>query len=297
RPAKPAIFWLFAYPFAASTGLGFRIWDAGRTGFGPFGLLVLPFVLAGLWRFRARIGTSPLVSVMGGALAFYVLWILVGPSQRIRHFMPLLPAFLLCATIVAERYAAARHGPFLASAVALALAVHMAANLLFALPYLRFHVSGESRDSFLARHLTGYAVVPWLNANLSSGDRVLLAERQLHYYIEPQFYSAAPAKQALIDLRDASRDVRRQWMQMRGQGITHLLLVPGLGEPSPGSALWRLGRALVEAGCAEIAGTMHVRQFPSRTLPTWNLTSVPADVLKLLPDRCQTERLPPGRAG
>ena len=294
RPAKPVIFWLFAYPFAASTGLGFAIWDAGRTGFGSYGLMVLPFVFGGLWRFRARLAESLLFGVALGTIFFYVLWFLAGPSQRIRHFIPLLPAFLLCATIVAERYAAARHGPFLAAAVAIALAVHMAANLLFALPYFRFHVAGESRDSFLARHLTDYAVVPWLNANLSGSDRVLVAERQLNYYIEPPIYYATPTLQTQIDLRDASRDVRRQWTQMRGKGITHLLLVPGLGEPSPGSALWRLGRELVEAGCAEIAVTMNVRQFSSRTLPTWHLTSVPADVLKLRPDRCQAERLPAG---
>ena len=137
-------------------------------------------------------------------------------------------------------------------------------------------------------------MVPWLNANLSSGDRVLVAERQLNYYIEPPLYYAAPTLQTLIDLRDATRDVRRQWTQMRGKGITHLLLVPGLGEPTPSSALWRLGQELVAAGCAEVAVSMPVRMFLSRTLPTLGAHEVPADVLKLLPDRCQLDRLPAG---
>ncbi|MCC7016454.1 MAG: hypothetical protein IT564_04555 [Rhodospirillales bacterium] len=295
RPARPAWAWLFAYPFAASVGLGYSIWDAGRTGFGPYGLLILPFVLAGLWRFRARLAGSLLSGVALGTLIFYVVWFLVGPSQRIRHFIPLLPAFLLCATVAAERYAAAaRLGPYLASGVALALAVHMAANALFALPYLRFLAAGESRGSFLARHLTDYAAVQWLNANLSGGDRVLLVERHLKYHIAPPLFDAAPTLQALIDLRDSARDARRQWTQMRKRGITHLLLIPGLGETAQVSALSRLGRELVAAGCAEIAATLSVHRFMSRTLPAWHEASVPADVLKLRPDRCVPERLPAG---
>ena len=292
-PAKPAIFWLFAYPFAASTGLGHMTWDAGRTGFGPFGLLVLPFVLGGLWRFRARIGSSPLAAVAGGVLAFYVLWILLGPSQRIRHFLPLLPAFFLCAMVATERFAASiRRYNLFATAISVALAVQMVASTLFALPYLRHLVAGESREVFLEQHLVSFEVVGWINANLSLSDLIVVAERQLNYYLDRPALYLLPAYQAQVDLRDANRDVRGQWEALHRHEVTHLLLVPGLAEPTPDSALWRLGRELVGSGCAEIAITMSVRQFISRTLPAWNEFSVPADVLKLRTDRCDPELLP-----
>jgi hypothetical protein len=293
RPAKPAILWLFAYPFAASTGLGFQFWDAGRTGFGPFGLLVLPFALGGLWRFRGRIGTSPLVSVAGGVLSFYILWILAGPSQRIRHFLPFLPAFLLCATVAAARFAAdVRRERFLAAATAIALAVHLAAGALYALPYLRRMATDESREVFLERHLMSFAAARWINANLSPSDRILVTERQLIYYLDRPALYLLPVYQAEVDLRDINRDVRGQWNALGRRGATHLLLIPGLAVANDSSGLWRLGRALVEAGCAEGAAAINVRRFVSRTLPGWNEALVPADILKLRPDRCDPARLP-----
>jgi hypothetical protein len=296
RPAAPAWAWLFLYPFAASVGLGSPLWEAGRTGFGPYGLLALPFVLAGLWQFRDRLAGSPLSGVALGTLAFYVLWFLAGPSQRIRHFIPLLPAFLLCATVAAERYAASvRFGSYLGGAAAITLAVHTAANVLFALPYLRFLVSGESRESFLARHLTDYAAVPWLNANLGPADRLLILERHLRYYIKAPTLPSTPGYQALVDTRPDVRDARKFWAELARQNITHVLLIPShAAADRRDMALWRLSGILLDSGCAEIAATMPVRRFHSRTLTTWHETSVPADVLRLHPDRCQVERLPSG---
>lgn len=296
RPATPAWAWMFAYPFAASVGLGPPLWEAGRTGFGPYGLLVLPFVLAGLWRFRDRLAGSTLSGVALGTLIFYVLWLLAGPSQRIRHLLPLLPAFLLCATVAAERYAAAaRLGPYLASGVALALAVHMAANVLFALPYLRFLAAGESRESFLARHLTDYAAVPWLNAHLGPADRLLILERHLRYHIEAPTLPSTPGYQALVDTRHDLRDARKFWAELDRQNVTHILLIPShAATDRKDMALWRLSGILLDSGCAEVAATINVRRFHSRTLPTWRETSVPAEVLRLRPDRCVPERLPTG---
>lgn len=293
RPGSPAIFWLFLYPFAAGAGLGNTIWEAGRTGLGPFALLVLPFVFGGLWMFRDRLRTSPLFGIALGILFFYVLWFLIGPSQRIRHLLPLWPAFLLCVAVTAERWSAAvGQIRFLASAVIIALALQIAGQTLFTLPYLRYATSGEDRAAFLVRRVIAYSVVPWLNAHLAAGDRVLTMERQLNYYLEkPAFYLLAGTR-ARPDLRDQSRDVRRQWTDLRHLGITHVLLIPGLGEPSPGSSLWRLGRELVAAGCAEVAVTIPARLFLSRTLPSFGAHEVPADVLKLRPARCDPERLP-----
>jgi hypothetical protein len=294
RPAGPGWVLLFTYPFAASLGLGPPIWDAGRTGLGPYGLLVLPFALAGLWRFRDRACASPLFGVALGVLIFYVLWILAGPSQRVRHFIPLFPAFLLCAMVAAARFAAPRYGSLLAAAVATSLAVHLGAGVLFALPYLRFQVSGETRESFLERHLIGYAAAKWVNAHLAPSDRILITERHLNYHLDPPAFYVRPSSQAQVDLRPGNRDMRGQWTTLRRRNITHVLLVPGLSSGHSSSGLFRLARALVDSGCAEVAATIPVRDFVSRTLPAWRATTVPADVLRLWPDRCNPERLPAG---
>ncbi len=291
QPGK--IPWLFAYPFAASIGLGFPIWEAGRTGLGPFALLAAPFILGGLWTFRARLSQSPLAGVALGVLFFYVLWFVVGAGQRIRHLLPLWPAALLCLAVVAERWSAMiGRDRILAAAVATALAMQVAGATLFALPSVRHALSDEDRSSFLARRLISHAVVPWINAHLTASDRLLTMERPLNYYLEKPYLYAMPNRLAYPDLRDSARDVRRQWTELRQSGITHVLLLPGLSVPSPDSAVWRLGRELVRAGCAEIAVSLPVRQFLSRTLAAHGARDVPADILKLRPDRCDPERLP-----
>ncbi|MHA1598062.1 MAG: glycosyltransferase family 39 protein, partial [Alphaproteobacteria bacterium] len=59
-PVNP--FWLLAYPFVATLG-GIVQFESGRVGFGPYVLLVLPFALAGAWRFRDRLKASPLAVI------------------------------------------------------------------------------------------------------------------------------------------------------------------------------------------------------------------------------------------
>lgn len=285
--------WLLAYPFATSIGFGFPSWDAGRTGLGPYSLLILPFVLGGLWVFRAKRNTNLLSVVALGVLLFYFLWFLIGVSQRIRHLLPLWPAVLLCSMVVAERWSAANgHERLLAAAIATILGIQIAGAAIFALPYLRYVALNEDRPSFLERRLIGYAVVPWINTHLTANDRLLTLERPLNYYLERPFLFTMPSKRAVPDLRDQARDVRGQWADLQRLEITHILLLPGLSMPSPTSAVWRLGGALVSASCAEVSISMPVRLFLSRTLPSLTAPDMPADILKLRPDRCDSERLP-----
>jgi hypothetical protein len=56
--------------------------------------------------------------------------------------------------------------------------------------------------------------------------------------------------------------------------------------------LWRLGHALVDAGCADIAGSTAISIIGSRTLAGQSNAPASADVLRLRPDRCHPERLP-----
>ncbi len=293
QQATPVGLWVFLYPFAASAGLGFPSWEAGRTGLGPFVLLAIPFVLGGLWTFRNRLAESLMADMALVSAVFYALWFLIGPSQRIRHLLPLWPAVLLCVLVAANHWAA-RIGQvrILAGAVGITLTIQIAGHALFTLPYLRHIFSGEERSSFLARRAIGYPVVSWVNAHLDSSDRLLTMERPLNYFLEKPYLYFMPNRLATPDFRDSARDIRRQWIDLRQLGITHVLLLPGLGEPSPGSSVWRLGQELVQRDCAQIAVSLTVRQFRSRTLPTLGTHTVPADILKLRPDRCDPEQLP-----
>ena len=63
-PRNPLEFLL--YPFRA-TLMGDAVMESRRTGFGPFVLLMAPFAVAGVWRWRDRIRTSPLAPIAASA--------------------------------------------------------------------------------------------------------------------------------------------------------------------------------------------------------------------------------------
>ena len=68
--AVPSNFsWLALYPFVA-TFSGFPQFESGRTGLGPFILLLLPFALAGAWQFRQRLNRHPLLVVASITVLF-----------------------------------------------------------------------------------------------------------------------------------------------------------------------------------------------------------------------------------
>ncbi|MDA1091607.1 MAG: glycosyltransferase family 39 protein, partial [Proteobacteria bacterium] len=90
----------FLFPFKATLDSA-GLLDAGRVGFGPYGLLILPFAALGFWQYRDRIRRSPLLIYASLTLLFYALWFFFGGSQRIRHLLPVLPLFLICVTVAA----------------------------------------------------------------------------------------------------------------------------------------------------------------------------------------------------
>ena len=151
--------WFLAYPFVATLA-GFPQFESGRTGLGPFVLLVLPFAAAALWCFRRRLIASPLRPVAAITFIFYVLWFFAGSSQRVRHLLPVYPLLLVCVTVAGYRWAAATVNLRPLVAVMLATGcLQLAGHGIFALNYARHVLSGESRDAFLSRNVSGYAPV------------------------------------------------------------------------------------------------------------------------------------------
>jgi 4-amino-4-deoxy-L-arabinose transferase-like glycosyltransferase len=293
NPAPRTVFWLLAYPFAA-TLRAIENWDSGRTGLGPFGLLVLPFALLGLWRFRDRVTASPLRSYAVIALVFYVLWFFSATSQRVRHLLPIYPFFLLCMTVAAQRFVRERGllAP-LYGAVFLTLTVQSGVTAVFNLNYLRHLASGETREAFLRRNVARYAPVPWLNSHLTSHDRVLVTERQLVYHLDVPSFTASERYEYLVDLVPGSSDPRRFLAEISRLGITHILVAPGLSDYAAGmrhfgtTALVGYTAALVAAGCGSVVHSEIMTAPRSRTVPTLEGNSVSSDVVAVDTAHCR----------
>lgn len=259
--------WLLAYPWVASIQ-PFPIWEAGRTGLGALGLLTAPFALAGLWRFRAAARTSPLALMALLALLFYALWFLSGTSQRIRHLLPIYPVVALILVVAAHHWARAtgRLRP-LAVGMTAVIVLQLAGHSLFALGYMRGLARGEDREAFFERTVINYTPVPWINRNLRATDKLLLGERQLIYLTEVAVYFGHDVFQAEIDLLpDSPATAAEHMAQLKRQGITHVLIEPGLAVEDRSTGLWRLARQLVAAGCAKPLREFHGKLFTSRTL-------------------------------
>jgi|AGTN01.2.fsa_nt_gi hypothetical protein len=259
--------WFFWYPWAA-TLVPHPAFEAGRTGFGPLPLLLVPLALAGAWTMRkclaGRLGRVALV-----ALAVYALWFFAGPSQRLRHLLPLLPLVMIPMTVAA--LALPCRGTRLAVAVALAatLVLQVAGLGVFSLKYLRHLASGQPRETMLAELINGWPAVQWINRNLEPTHKVMNGERELNYFFAVPYFYAHYFYQNQVSLADGKGDVRRYWQQLHALGITHLLVGSDGENPLPprmsDGRAW-LTHRLADAGCAEQVARFSVLVRASRTL-------------------------------
>ncbi|WP_096701937.1 hypothetical protein [Magnetospirillum sp. 15-1] len=243
-------FWLLAYPVVA-TLQGHPVFESGRTGFGLLGLLLLPLAVAAAWRRRERLAGHPLTATALVILVTYGLWFFLGPSQRVRHLLPLLPP-LLVALLAAAR-SAARHWRFGASlwlGMAVVLALQLAGAGVFSVKFARYLAQGRDRDAFLAANVNFYALAQWLNTHMGPDDRVLLPVREIDYLVRVPMLQANPYIQSEVEIRPDSTDPRRFLAQLRAHGITRVVAGPqssfGSGAEVPDLLSWQL----VEMGCA-----------------------------------------------
>ncbi len=281
--APANVLWLVLYPFVA-TFAGLRQFESGRTGLGPFIIIILPFALAGAWQFRQRLRRHPLIVLAIVAVLFYALWFLIGSSQRVRHLVPILPVALLVFTVAAHRWARARHMLIpLAAAAFITIGIHLAGHALHGMNYARHLVSGESRQAFLQRNVTGYDVVPWINSNLTPDDRLYTISRYLNYLFEVPYFYAHVQQSGWIDLRPEADDPLRFLRQVQARGITHLLVGDDISTDAPHNGLQQW-RPLLRAGCLVVVGKVETRSIGSRTLGQIGLGG--AHVLKIANNKC-----------
>ncbi|MCA1910243.1 MAG: glycosyltransferase family 39 protein [Magnetospirillum sp.] len=252
-----------AYPFLA-TVMPLPAFDAGRAGLGPFPLVMLPFALAGMRTGRL----SGLVARMTiGVIVVYAVWFLFGPSQRVRHLLPLMPVVILTMGFAAAGLRTMR-GPVWAGLIAV-MVVQLAAQAVIGIKYVRYLVSDQSRSDFLAANIGGYEAARWLNAHLGADDKVILSKRELPYLLDIPYFYANNLYQAEVEVRGQDPDVERFWKQARRKGITHILTADArtaqYPSPDTNALPWLAGR-LLNLNCAEVLATTDEPIFESRTL-------------------------------
>lgn len=260
-----SLVWLVLYPLKA-TFFPDSAFEAGRVGLGAVYVLLLPFAVAGAWRLRSRLLVHPLAVVAVLALLVYVLWFFLGPSQRVRHLLPIAPLILVPLMTAAVRSVEAwpdLRVPVIAG-LAMTLAVQAAGQAVVTAKYVRHLVSGETREAFLDRNIVAWPMVEWVNANLGPHDRLFVNLRQLNYLFDVPIFYGHPQVQAEVEVRPDSTDVRLFWSQLRRAGITHGV---SLAATRPQAGADTLFTGLIAAGCAEIVRDFDVRGYASRTLP------------------------------
>lgn len=285
-PRDPLAF--VAYPFLATLNPDQKF-DSGRTGFGPFGLLVLPFAIVGAWRFRERIRRDPMLAFAAIAVLYYALWFFLLPSQRVRHLLPVWPLLLIPLTVAAERLVRgnALAWPLTAGFLA-TLLLQMAGAMLFALPSVRYVFGSESREAYLLRNVRAYSPVPWINANLPADARVATTERTIIYHLNTRSFIAHDLIQTVLDMLPAHADVARAKRDIERLGITHALIgwTPLAASAQPGYV--SPFDLLMSKGCLEMLQRFENLQPQSRTLGTGSRAMAMLDLLAYRPERCRT---------
>lgn len=230
RPLPRTPLWFLLFPFQATLNSP-PIIEAKAVGLGPFAFLILPFAAMGVWRFRHRILGSRLLVYGTIAFLFYAIWFFSGPSQRVRHLLPVLPLLLICLTAAAERLSP--RGQLrrpLTATVAAVIFFQIFVDVIFSVKYLRHVASGENRESFLLKNVKHYAPVPWINAHLSQSDKLFIGERQLLYFLKVPYLFSSSATQSAVNTREDQKDPVIMFKQLQTAGITHVLGVRSDGE-------------------------------------------------------------------
>jgi hypothetical protein len=239
--------------------------ESGRTGFGPFPLLILPLALWGAWQARDRVLASSLWPLMVLVIAFYFLWVNFGGVPKVRHMLPLVVPMLLFLGVSAAKAGPATRWAWTA-ALTLSLLVQLAGHSLFSKAYIGHVASGEQNDIFLERVLSGYGASRVINA-MPEVKRVLLYnERQLAYYIKAPTFEAHPLRQALVDTRRGAILPTRFFAQLQTQEISHVLVM--LRENPEPKTIESAIADLEGRGCLVREKEIPFRRLTSRTLQT-----------------------------
>ncbi len=285
NPAPRSIWWYFSYPFSATLN-SFPVFESKKAGFGPYAWIILPFILIGFWTLRNDVCRNRIQIYASIIILFYSFWFFSGSSQRIRLISPILPLFLICVTVAAQRGTAqSAIRKSLIFGIGTTLVLHLTGSALFSKKYFRYLLQPETRHTFLMNNVSAYGYVPWVNKNLSTSDKLLTNIRQHLYYIKIPTLYASPNTQDAFNLYNPTKSVVKAHLQLSNLGVTHVLTRPIIRNGKIGySAPLNL---LFTHDCLEVVKSFNVKSIRSRTINSLRSdNNIPLDILRLRPSSC-----------
>jgi hypothetical protein len=288
----PKTIWgVFSYPVLATFG-GLEGLDGAKLGFGPLIVLLAPFVVMALWRYRKTLPAHPLLAVGVIVLLSHVLWFYLGASQRERHLLPVYALALPCILIAAQKWSAAKTQlTVLGAVLAVTLFLQIGAQTIFTAKFVQHVASGEARDDYMRRNVHGFDAVDWVNSNLGSDDRIFVMARNLIYLFDVPVHYGHTADDGAVNISPSSKNGAKFYSQLTRLGITHLL-VPGEHVAPEGDErgvnLWK---KLVRAECARQIKTVESIHHVSRSGLSGAAVSRPFHVLKLDDTSCNFAKM------
>lgn len=267
-PIPKNIGWFFLYPFAATLD-PHPHFESLRVGLGVVWLLLLPLAAIGVWRHSRPLLQSPAIIFILICLIYYTIWFFLGPSQRVRHLLPIYPLLLIAFIHLGHltiRYWPGLIVPCATTLIAVCL-VQLGGQAIFSAKFIQYFTSDQTQSEFLHKNIVGYDVITTLNKQLNKDNRVLVTYRPWLYRINVPYFYAHPDLQSEVILRAENNDSAVFLKQLRNKAITHVVAIPSnTDDPESNPPLEKLMMALQGMECAKITQTLNVPTWPSRTL-------------------------------
>lgn len=282
-PVPVTIFGFLSYPFIATFDPPFHL-DAGRTGLGPFMVLLLPFALIAACSRQTSIRWNETAIWSAIVIGFFALWFFVGSPQRIRHLLPVWPLALILLFYATQCCARAWK---IETSVALflfgVLVIQIGGAAVFGLKFVDVALGRVAPEEFRAQTISHFAPVPWLNENLDGDDRVMTTERQHLYNLDIPSFFAQEFAQAVIPVNPAF-GTDQMIERMTDQEITHVVLYT---DPDAKDASLPVNyEHLRKQGCLTPVHAGPSNAIASRTLAGQS-TTLQFHVFGFNPERCR----------
>lgn len=229
KPMPKTLWTMLTYPFAATFD-GLPLWESGRTGLGPVPVLLIPFAALGAWHHRRSIAASPLFWMLSACFTAYAIWFFLGPSQRVRHLVPITAPAVLALSVAAWRGADQVKG--LRLPLWLGLSVTLFLELLgqgiFVAKDVKWLASGQTREQFLEAQVPPTALAFWANAHLAPSSQVLIINREAAYLFDMPVYFLSSLDGRITYNQEIVPNPEIFWHQARQHHIDHFAISEAL---------------------------------------------------------------------
>jgi len=281
-PIPVTLFGFLSYPFIATFNPPFHL-DAGRTGLGPFMVLLLPFVLAAAFSRKAIIRWNNVAVWSAIVIGFFALWFFAGSPQRIRHLLPVWPLALVLMFFAVHHCANTWNMERAFGLVILGvLVIQVGGAGIFGIKFIDVSMGRMTPSEFRENTISHFPPVPWLNENLKPTDKVMTPERQHLFDLKIPSFFAQEFAQAIIPINPMFGS-SHMVLRMTEQGITHVVMYS-----DPNASAIRFNgnyQHLVDQQCVKEIHSGPSNAIASRTLAGQKV-ALKYHVFEFTPDRC-----------